>query len=158
MGVAELVPQIIRQDVAEAIDDAIIKDLESKNAVSIDGILSLRHQVRDDNSLQAVLGACELKEAARVSNGTPEDADMLRRLSVYMAIGSLVLEYFSASISALLADDFGQVLGVVEDLANAKAALATYPAEAVWFLDRARSKMGLHVKTGSHVPDRPGEL
>jgi hypothetical protein len=70
---------------------------------------------------------------------------MLRRLSVYMEIGSVMLEYFSGRFPALLRDDFGQVLDVVKDLASAKAALAMYPAEAEWFLNRARTKMGLDV-------------
>ncbi len=146
VGVAELVPQIIRRDVTDAIDDEVIKDFESKHSVSIDEILALRHQISDETvPLQAALSACKLEEAARAANGTREDTDMLRRLSVYIEIGSVMLEYFSDGISALLRDDFDRVFGVVEDLARAKAALAMYPAEAEWFLNRARTKMGLDV-------------
>ena len=80
---------------------------------------------------------------------------MRRRLSIYAEIGAATLRYFSQDNPELL--DFSKdnrdllhvnskrVLGVVEDLAGAKAALAVYPAEAEWYLSRAHMKMGSSV-------------
>ena len=146
VSVTELARQIVKQDVVEAIDDAVTKNLEGERDVRIDGLLALRHQITDETiSLQAVLRACKLEETARVANDGREDTVMLRRLSVYIEIGSVVSEYFSEEISALLTDDSDHVLGVVEDLALAKAALSMDPAEAKWFVNRARAKMGLSI-------------
>jgi len=132
------------QDVADALDDAIVKKLESGHAQGMDGLLALRHQIRDQAvPLDSVIGARKLAEAAGSANDTPEDNVMLQRLSVYMEIGSAVSGYFSDRITALLRDDFGLVLDVVADLARAKAALAMYPPEAEWYLSRARANMGL---------------
>jgi hypothetical protein len=146
VSVTDLARQIVRQDVAEAIDDAITKNVEGKRAVGIDGLLSLRHQIMDETiSLQTVLNECKLAEAQRVANDTFEDTVILRRLSAYMEIGSTTSEYFSDEISELYTHDSARVIGVAEDLASAKAALAMNPLEAEWFLSRARGKIELPV-------------
>lgn len=144
VSVTELAPKIVRRDAAAVIDEAIIKNLESGHASGVDGLLTLRHQIRDETiPLESVMEACKL-EGARSTNGTSEDSIALRRFLVYMEIGSVVCKYFSDRIITLLSDDFDQVLDVVENLASAKAALAMYPPEAEWFLFRARANMDLH--------------
>jgi len=145
--VAELAPEIIMQDISEAIDDAIIKNLESGRASGMDELLMLRHQISDQAiPLESVIDTCKLEDdAAGSADGVPEDNVMLQRLSVYMRIGSVMSEYFSEEINTLLQSDFEQVLDVVKDLAKAKAALAMYPPEAEWFLSRARAKMNPHL-------------
>lgn len=146
VSVAELAPKIIRRDIADAIDNAVIKNLGSKHAPGMGGLLALRHQIRDETiPLEAVMSAGKLEEAAGFADGMPKDNIMLRRLSVYIEIGSAISQYFSDGITTLLRDDFDRVLDVVGDLASAKAALAVYPPEAEWFLSRARANMGLHL-------------
>ena len=140
MSVAELAPQIVRRDVADVVDDAVTASLEKNNAADIDRLLALQHQFRDDSSsLEAALNACKFDEAAR---GESVEAVVLRRLSVYADIGAATLQYFCQDICDLPVAPSERVLGIVEDLARAKAALAIYPAEAEWYLSRARIKMG----------------
>ncbi len=142
VSVTELARKIVRQDVTEAIDDAVTKSLEGEHAVGINELIVLRHQITDETiSLQAALSAYKLEETGIATNNTHEDTVMLRRLSVYMTIGSAISEYFSEKITALLTDDSDRVLSIVEDLASAKAALATHSAEAEWFLSRACAKI-----------------
>lgn len=146
VSVADLAPKIIRLDAADVIDEAIIKNLESQYAPSTDGLLALRHQIRDETiPLESVMEACRPEDIATPTNDVPQDSIRLQRLSVYMRIGSVVSKYFSDRITTLLREDFDRALGVVEDLASAKAALAMYPPEAEWFLSRARANMGLHL-------------
>jgi hypothetical protein len=148
VSLTELAPKIVRRDVAAVIDEAIIKNLESGHASGVDRLLALRHQISDETiPLESVMEACKL-EGSRSTNGTSEDNIALRRFSVYMEIGYVVCRYFSDSVIAMLSDDFDQVLDVVENLASAKAALAMYPPEAVWFLSRARANMDLHAAPG----------
>jgi len=140
VGVAELAPQIVRRDVADIVDDAVTASLEKNKAANIDGLLALQHQFRDDSSsLEAALDACRFDEASR---GEFVDAVVLRRLSVYADIGAATLRYFCQDLCDLLVAPSERVLAIVEDLARAKAALAIYPAEAEWYLSRARIKMG----------------
>ncbi len=142
LSVAALAPRIITRDIADAIDDAIIKQLESGRTSGMDGLHMLRHQIYDQIiPLESVINACKLDDAAGSANGMPEDDIMLQRLSAYMKIGSVMSEYFADRITSLLENDFDGVLDVVNELANAKAALAMYPPEAEWFLSRARAKM-----------------
>jgi len=162
VSVAALAPRIIMQDIADAIDNAIIKKLESGHTLGVDGLLALRHQISDQTILlESVMDACKLEDAAgsASANSMPEDNIMIQRLSVYMKIGSVMSEYFSDGITTLLSNDFDRVLDVVNDLANAKAALAMYPPEAEWFLSRARAKMNLHLDRDpireSVIGDRP---
>ena len=153
LSVAALAPRIIMRDIADAIDDAIIKQLESGHASGMDGLLLLRHQIQDQTiPLESVIDACKLEDSAGSANSLPEDNIMLQRLSVYMKIGSVMSEYFSDGITTLLHDDFERVLDVVNDLANAKAALAMYPPEAEWFLSLARAKMNLHLDRSTREP------
>jgi len=143
VGVAELAPKIVRRDVADVVDDAVTASLEKNDTTDIDGLLALQHQFRDDSSsLEAALSACRFDEAA---HGESVNAVVLRRLSVYADIGAATLRYFSQDICDLLVAPSERVLAIVEDLARAKAALAIYPAEAEWYLSRARIKMGSRV-------------
>jgi len=142
VSVAELAPQIVRRDVADIVDDAVTASLEKNKAADIDGLLALQHQFRDDSSsLEAALDACRFDEATR---GESVDAVVLRRLSVYADIGAATLRYFCQDLCDSLVTPSERVLAIVEDLARAKAALAIYPAEAEWYLSRARIKMGSH--------------
>ena len=142
VGVAELAQHIVRRDVADIVDEAVNGSLETGSAVDIDGLLTLQHQLRDESSsLKAVLETCRFNEAAC---GKSVDTILLKRISKYVEIGAAVLRYFSEDINDLLAAHSDRVLCVVEDLARAKAALAVSPAEAEWYLSRARTKMGLH--------------
>ena len=143
VGVAELAPQIVRQDVADIVEDAVTASLEKNNAADIDRLLELQHQFRDhSSSLEAALDACRFDEAAA---GEFVDAVALRRLSVCADIGAATLRYFFQDIWDLLVAPCERVLAIVEDLASAKAALAIYPAEAEWYLSRACIKMDSHV-------------
>ena len=140
VGVAELARQIVRRDVADFVDEAVNGSLETGSVVDIDGILTLQHQLRDESSsLKAVLETCRFNEAAY---GKSVDTILLERISKYVEIGAAVLEYFSEGINDLLAAHSDRVLWAAEDLASAKAALAVSPAEAQWYLSRARTKMG----------------
>jgi hypothetical protein len=143
VGVAELAPQIVRQDVADIVEDAVTASLAKNNSADIDRLLELQHQFRDhSSSLEAALDACRFDEAAR---GESVDAVALRRLSVCADIGAATLRYFSQDIWDLLVTPCDRMLAIVEDLARAKAALAIYPAEAEWYLSRACIKMDSHV-------------
>jgi len=134
VGVAELARQIIRQDVADIVDDAL-SSLETGNTVDIGGLLAMQHQLRDEScSLEAVLAARSLNEAACDES---VDTIPLKRISKYVEIGVTTLGYFSENINDLLAAHSERVLCAVEDLARAKAALAVSPAEAQWYLSRA---------------------
>jgi KAP family P-loop domain len=140
VGVSGLAPQIIRQDVADIVDDAVNGGIEIGGTADIGGLLSLQHRLRDESlSLQAVLEGYSLNDEAY---GESTDAVTLDRISKYMEIGSATLEFFSEDIYDLLTAHSEQVLCVVEDLARAKAALAVSPVEAEWYLSRARTKMG----------------
>ena len=140
MGVSGLAPQIIRQDVADIVDDAVNGGIEIGGTTDIGGLLSLQHRLRDESlSLQAVLEGYSLNDEAY---GESTDAVTLDRISKYMEIGSATLEFFSEDIYDLLTAHSEQVLCVVEDLARAKVALAVSPVEAEWYLSRARTKMG----------------
>jgi hypothetical protein len=152
VGVAELAPQIIGRDVADIVDDAVNSGLETDSSVDtgssvdtdstvdIDGLFILQQQLRDESSsLEAVLKACSLNEAAYDKS---VNTVMLKRISKYVEIGAATLRYFSEDNNHLLAAPSERVLCVVEDLARAKAALAVSPAEAQWYLSRARTKMG----------------
>ena len=155
LDVAELAPEIVRRDVAEIVDDAVTTSLERNNTVDIDRLLALRHQLSDESisdkrsSLEAVLDACRFNEAP---DDKSADAVTLRRLSIFAEIGAATLRYFSEDNLDLRHfsqdnpdtrdENSKRVLSVVEDLAGAKAALAVYPAEAEWYLSRARMKMG----------------
>lgn len=155
LDVAELAPEIVRRDVAEIVDDAVTTSLEGNSTVYIDRLLALRHQLSDESlsdkrsSLEAVLDACRFNEAP---HGKSSDAVTLRRLSIFVEIGAATLRYFSEENLDLRRfsqdnpdphdESSKRVLSVVEDLAGAKAALAIYPAEAEWYLSRARVKMG----------------
>jgi len=153
VSVAALAPRIIMQDIADAIDNAIIKKLESGHTLGVDGLLALRHQISDQAiPLESVMDACKSEDptGSDSANSMPEDNIMIQRLSVYMKIGSVMSEYFSDGITTLLSNDFDRVLDVVNELANAKAALAMYPPEAEWFLSRARAKMHLHLDREPH--------
>ncbi len=140
VGVAGLAPQIIRQDVAEIVDDAANGGIEIGGTADVGGLLSLQHRLRDESlSLQAVLRGYSFNDEAY---GESTDAVTLDRISKYMEIGSATLEFFSEDIYDLLTAHSERVLCVVEDLARAKAALAVSPVEAEWYLSRARTKMG----------------
>jgi len=166
LDVAELALEIVRRDVSEIVDDAVTTSLERNSTVDIDRLLALQHQLSDKrlstqrSSLEAVLDACRFNEATLDKSA---DTVMLRRLSVYAEIGETALQYFSKDNPDLLhfsqddpdsPDDDSKrvlgvvkarVLGVVEDLARAKAALAVYPAEAEWYLSRVRMKISSSV-------------
>ena len=140
VGVAGLAPQIIRRDVADIVDDAVNGGIERGGTADVCGLLSLQHQLRDESlSLKAVLEACRLNEEEHRGS---MDAVTLDRISKYVEIGSVTLEFFSESIHDLLAAHSERVLCVAEVLAKAKAALAVSPDEAEWYLSRARTKMG----------------
>jgi hypothetical protein len=140
VGVAELALQIIRRGVADLVDDAVNGSIEISRPADIGRLLSLQNQLRDESSsLQAVLAACNVSEEAQDKS---MDAVTLNRISKYVEIGSATLEFFSEDTCELLAADSERALCVVEDLARAKAALAVSPAEAQWYLSRARAKMG----------------
>jgi hypothetical protein len=142
VGVAELARQIVRRDVADIVDEAVNGSLGTGSAVDIDGLLTLQHQLRDESSsLEAVLGRCRFNEAA---SDKSEDTVLLKRISRCVEIGAATLGYFSEDINGLLAAHSDRVLCAVEDLARARAALAVSPAEAQWYLSRARTKMGSH--------------
>ena len=140
VGVAELARQIVRRDVADIVDEAVNGSLETGSTVEIDGLLALQHQLRDESSsLRAVLETYRFNEAAYDKS---DRTVLLKRISKYVEIGAATMEYFSEDINDLLAAHSGRVLCVVEDLARARAALAVSPAEAQWYLSRARTKMG----------------
>jgi Bacterial PH domain/KAP family P-loop domain len=138
-GADELAPQIIRKDVADIVDDTINAINETAEVSSIDGLLVLQDQLRDEpSSLEAVLETYNIKDTA---SGKAKDAVILKRISKYVEIGATTSKFFSNSIYDLYAAHPEQVLCVVEDLARAKAALAMSTAEAEWHLSRARKKM-----------------
>jgi hypothetical protein len=139
VDVAGLAPQIIRQDVAEIVDDAVNGGIEIGGSADVGGLLSLQHQLRDESlSLQAALKGYSLNDEA---DDESTHAVTLDQVSKYMEIGSATLEFFSEDIYDLLAAHSERVLRVVEYLARAKAALAVSPVEAEWYLSRARAKM-----------------
>ena len=139
MGVAELAPQIMRQDVADIVDDTINASSETAETSSVEGLLALQDQLRDESSsLEAVLETCNINDTA---SGKPAEMLTLERISKYVEIGATTSKFFSNSIYDLYAAPREQVFCVVEDLARAKAALAISTAETQWYLSRARKKM-----------------
>jgi hypothetical protein len=148
VGVAGLAPQIVRQDVADIVDDALNGGIEIGGTAAVGRLFSLQQQLRDESlPLQAVLEGCSLNKEVHgesMDAVTPEanDQGSLDRISKYVEIGSTTLKFFPEDIYDLLAANSERVLCVVEDLARAKAALAVSPVEAEWYLSRARMKMG----------------
>jgi hypothetical protein len=142
VSVAELAQEIVKRDVANAVEDAITRNLTAKRVACIDELLALRHKIKDESALlQSTLSAWKFEETAMLPSGARDDTLTLQRLSAYVKIGSVVLESFSDEISILIAGDWDRILSVVEDLAKAKSALAMCPAEAEWFFACARTKL-----------------
>ena len=140
--VAEVVPPVVRRDVVDAIDAAVTSAMEARSRLGIESLFRLRRAIVDETStLETALCGSDLGNALGPDDDVADEILMLQGLSLYIDIALAIVEYFVRDADGMLSQDSEKAFRIVTDLARARAALAVYPAEAKWFLDRARAEM-----------------
>ena len=139
VSVAELAPRLVKRDVADAIDAAITRNLESGRADDIELLLAARHSIEDEGvSLTNAMRGLETGDAAQRGDIIQKEAiEATWSVQVYLGIASVISQYFSSEVALAVGKDLDKVFSISAQLAQAKAALATHPAEAEWMLTRA---------------------
>jgi len=139
--IADLAQGIIRRDLVQFIDAAIVREHDGDTSRDIEFLLGLRRLLID-------MSASVHQQIARsgVAAFGHEDDRVRSSLQPFLGIASAISEYFSMPRSSQQwADGFtsGEFLQASDLLAQARAALAIHPSEAAWRLERACGTLGL---------------
>lgn len=139
--VAELAQTIVRRHVMEVIDAAIRRWSGDGSRSQIDALLELRR----------LLEGVEVPPHPQLAGWMMPDADddgdlRYASLEAFIHVAGAISEYFSAPRDSehwARGIKSGEFLLHTDRLAEAKAALAMHPSEAIWKLAHARDRIGL---------------